>query len=169
MQPMARFAFIAARVNCWHTFSLPSIRAPQAAPWTARRHFYCCVGLLHPKCRIWHLSLLNLMQVFLACSLRLLRCLCEVALSSSRSASSPSVVSFAYFATCELHVIVCYVNTYPGRRVSRLLTGEGSVVWVNRRYPTGSDKSCIRWYSSVSLMLSFHEKQEKEYSIVMEV
>lgn len=49
----------------------------------------------------------------------------EVVLSSGRTASSPSVVSFVDFTTYEWHVIVWYMNIYPGRRVSGLLTGKG--------------------------------------------
>ena len=80
-----------------------------------------------------------------------------------------SVVSFVHFAMYKLHVIVWHMNIYPSRMVFGLLTGKGSVDWVNRQHPVGSEKSFIRWYASVSLMLKFHEKWEKEYGIVAKV
>lgn len=122
-QPMTRFAFIVARVNCWqhsgcHRSGLPKLYPRQSDISSTAAWDYCI------PVQDLTFIIINVMQVLLACSLRLLRCLCGVPLSSSRSASSPSVVAFVYFAMYELHVIVWCMNIYPGRRVSGLLTGK---------------------------------------------
>lgn len=103
----------------------------QDHPSCARHPFNCCVGLLHPRCIISHLSLLNFMQALLACSVS------DCHGVSMRWLFAPADLPLLP-VWCHL-CILWNMNMYPGRTVSGMLTGKGSVVWVNRQYPVRSE------------------------------
>lgn len=66
IHPRMLLAFIAARIQGWLIFSLPSAKTPSAfsaeqLPTQLVPSWCYCLGLFHPCFRAWHLSLLKLM------------------------------------------------------------------------------------------------------------
>ena len=68
MNPGMGFALWAARAGCWLALSLLPASTPRSLsagllPSHSSPHLYVWPALLHPRCRIWHLCMLNLWLV----------------------------------------------------------------------------------------------------------
>ena len=85
IQSWTLLAFLPARAHCRFMFSLLSTKTTVSFP-VELLYSQCISSLYHcnefflPRCRIWHLSLLNFMKFFLAYSSCLSRFLCMLAL-----------------------------------------------------------------------------------------
>jgi len=95
-----RSAFLATWAHCWLMLSRLSTNTPRSfSTGQLSSHsspgLQHCMGLLWPKCRTWHLALLNLIQLTLAHRSSLSRSLCRAFLPPSRSTLPPSLVSSA--------------------------------------------------------------------------
>ena len=85
--------------------------------------FYLCLVLLHPRCRIWHLVMLNFIPLIIAQCSNLSRCLCKACCLLQESTAPPSLV---------LSTKILMVHSTPASRsLIKILnrTGPGIEPW----------------------------------------
>ena len=100
MHPRVWFALWAARARCWFLLSLLLTSTPQShsaglLSSCSSPHLCLRPALFCPRCRFWHLDLLNFIPLIIVQCSSLSRSLCKASCPSRKSAVPPRLVSSA--------------------------------------------------------------------------